>query len=48
MMKQGTSRKDSLKQMAIDFYDPLLSISGAVSDKEEAANPYTMHIECFV
>ena len=54
MMKQGTWRKGSPKQMAVEFYAPfylLLSISDAASgkeEKEEAASLYTMHIECFV
>ena len=54
MMKQGTWRKGSPKQMAVEFYAPfylLLSVSDAASgkeEKEEAESLYTMHIECFV
>lgn len=54
MMKQGTWRKGSPKQMAVEFYAPfylLLSISDAASgkeEKEEITNLFKAHIECFV
>ncbi len=54
MMKQGTWRKGSPKQMAVEFYAPfylLLSISDAASgkeEKEEITNLFTTHIECFI
>ena len=54
MMKQGIWRKGNPKQMAVELYAPfylLLSISDATSGKEEReeiANLFTTHIQCFV
>lgn len=54
MMKQGTWRKGSPNQMAVEFYAPfylLLSISDAASGKEEkenAANLFMAHSARFV
>lgn len=53
MMKQGTWRKGSPKEMAVEFFAPfylLVSISDAAADheeKERIAELYTSHLDCF-